>query len=203
MDVGPELLARFLVQVSWSVPRNVMGPMKWSACTGKISDGFSPAVRKGRHQRLLHIFCEMMHDVFTVGHKHMYPNIVLRDLLKTWATSRSVHATRRWGNAFNPEGQRSPLFIDSNKLLGVSKYELMKPEQAESQREQVTTPTRDNFVYSLYHGGGSALLKGTAWLQALTHHPQWPHSSVQLALPGLKMGHREGAWQCWLNSYGK
>lgn len=123
---------------------------QWSACRGKISDGFSPAVRKGRHHRLLQIFCEMMHDVvFTVQHKHMYPNTVLQDLLKTWAANKSIHVTCRWGNAFNPEGQKSPLFVDSNKLLGVSKYELMKLEQAESQREQVTTHTKDSFLYSL------------------------------------------------------
>lgn len=47
----------------------------------------------------------------------------------------------------------------------------MKLEQAEFLREQVTTHTKDNFLYFLYNGGGSALLNGTAWPQALTHHP--------------------------------
>ena len=39
-------------------------------------------------------------------------------------------------------------FIHSNKLLGESRYELMKLEkEAESLREQVTTHTQDDFWY--------------------------------------------------------
>lgn len=64
MDIGPELLARFLVSSELTAAWEFYGTNEVRTQV-KISDGFSPAGRKGRHQRLLHIFCESILEDFT------------------------------------------------------------------------------------------------------------------------------------------
>lgn len=56
-------------------------------------------------------------------------------------------------------------------------------------------PALELFPILCHHGSGSAPLSSSAQPLAYNYCPQQPNSSVQLALPGMKSGHRVDAVQ--------